>query len=72
MKKVIAQLLVLTLIFSSFAVFPAGALAAEEAGDAVYYNRTYDEAGKELKDGLSNWSQNRTRLSLPATTRTSM
>ena len=42
MKKIIAQLLILTLVFGSFAVFPAGA-AAEEVGDAVYYNRTYDE-----------------------------
>lgn len=52
MKKIIAQLLILTLVFSSFAVFPAGAAAAEEVGDAVYYNRTYDEEGKDIKDGL--------------------
>ena len=53
MKKFVAHLLILTMLVSMAVVFPAGALAADEVGDAVYYNRTYDEAGKELKDKLT-------------------
>ena len=32
--------------------FPTLSFAADDVGEAIFYNRTYDEEGKALEDGL--------------------
>ena len=50
-NKAIVWTLILAFVLSCF---PAMAFAAEDAvGEAIFYNRTYDEAGKEPADGLT-------------------
>ena len=50
-NKAVVWVLVMAFVLSCF---PAVSFAAEDAvGEAIFYNRTYDEAGKEPTDGLT-------------------
>lgn len=48
-NKAVVWALIMAFVLSCF---PAVSFAAEDAvGEAIFYNRTYDEAGKEPTEG---------------------
>ena len=49
-SKAVVWALVMALVLTCFPTLTFA--AEEEVGDAIFYNRTYDEEGKALEDGL--------------------
>ena len=48
-NKAIVWVLVMALVVTCF---PTLSFAADDVGEAIFYNRTYDEEGMALEDGL--------------------